>query len=366
MQLTGDLRHPKLLGDVRLDSARLEVDKILQLTANPYSEEALPDVVSAENTITGTTKGTDESTKQAFERGREINAQTAARQNATAPTVAAPEGGLTSALALDVHFVAPDNLVLRGDDLRPGGATAMQIGNVNVTVGSDLHITKDPGGQIRLRGTVDTVRGFYEFQGRRFTVQRGGTLQFFGLPQINPNIDVTADRLIPNTGVTAHVHVAGTMRAPQLTLSSDPPLDEADILSLIVFNRPVNELGTGERTSLAETAGGIASGFIASSLGKSIGKALDVDLFEITTTDPETGESAGGVTLGKQISDKAFIRFRQQFGQRSVTEFLIDYQLTDFLRLQASASPETSGSAYRLAQRRVERGGVDLIFFFSY
>ena len=280
--------------------------------------------------------------------------------------VPAAESGPLAALALDVHFIAPDNLVLRGDNIRPGGPTAAQIGNVNVTVGSDLRITKQPGGVITLRGTVDTVRGFYEFQGRRFTVLRGGTLQFLGLPQINPNVDVTAERQIPNTGVTARVHMTGTARAPQLALSSDPPLDEADILSLIVFNRPVNELGTGERASLAETAGGIASGFIASSLGKSIGKALDVDLFEITTTDPLTGESAGGVTLGKQLSDKAFIRFRQQFGPRSVTEFLIEYQLADFLRLQASASPETSGSANRLTQRRVERGGIDLIFFFSY
>ena len=144
-----------------------------------------------------------------------------------------------------------------------------------------------------MRGTANTVRGFYEFQGRRFTIQRGGTLQFHGLPQINPDLNVTAERLIPNTGVTARIHITGAARAPQIALSSNPPLDEADILSLIVFNRSVNELGTGERASLAETAGGIASGFVASSLGRSIGKALDVDLFEITTSDVETGRDRG-------------------------------------------------------------------------
>jgi hypothetical protein len=61
-----------------------------------------------------------------------------------------------------------------------------------------------------------------------------------------------------------------------------------------------------------------------------------------------------------------FVRFRQQFGQRSYTEFMIEYQLADFLRLQANAAPETTAAANRLTQRRVERGGVDLIFFFSY
>jgi len=217
-----------------------------------------------------------------------------------------------------------------------------------------------------IRGTANTVRGFYEFQGRRFTVRRDGTLRFDGLPEINPTIDVSADRLIPNTGVTATVRVTGTASAPKLALSSDPPLDESDILSLIVFNQNVNDLGTGQRASLAETAAGIASGFVAQSLGSAVGKALDVDLFQITTSDPDTGETAGGVTLGKQVNDKTFVQFRQQFGDRSFTEFMMEYQLAKFLRANVQGSPETTSVANRLTQRRVERAGIDLIFFFSY
>jgi hypothetical protein len=366
LKLTGEVRKPRLEGEIRSDAARLEIDQILLLFANPYSEEALPDVVSAQETVTSV-KGADQATRDALTRGREISAEKGSRQNAAAAELPAPKTGIFSALAMDVHFVAPDNLVLRGSDLRPGGATAAQIGSVNATVGADLRVRKEVDGPVTLLGKANTVRGFYEFQGRRFTIQRDGQVQFAGLPDINPTIDVTADRLIPNVGVTARVHVTGTVRAPQISLSSDPAgLDEADILSLIVFNRSVNELGTGERAALSETAGGIASGFVASSLGRSIGKALDVDLFEITTTDPVTGETAGGVTLGKQISDKAFVRFRQQFGQRSFTEFMLEYQLARFLRLETRGAPETSGVANRLTQRRVERGGIDLIFFFSY
>ena len=64
----------------------------------------------------------------------------------------------------------------------------------------------------------------------------------------------------------------------------------------------MNELGTGERSSLAATAGGIATGFIAAPLGESIGRALDLDLFEITT-NTETGDLGAGVTLGHQIGE---------------------------------------------------------------
>jgi autotransporter translocation and assembly factor TamB len=361
LKLTGDLRQPRLEGDVRTDAARLELDRILNLFAVPYSEEALPDIISAQDTVTSA-KGADEATRAALAKGRAVETARAPQEQA----IEAPKRGLIAATAVNVRFVAPGNLIVRGDDIRPGGPSAASVGSVNTTLGADLRIMKEVDGPITLHGTATTVRGFYEFQGRRFTVVRDGTLQFRGTPDLYPALDVSAERLIPNTGVTAKIHITGTPRAPKIALTSDPPLDEADILSLIVFNRSVNELGTGERSSLAETAGGIASGFVAQSLGRSIGKALDVDLFEITTSDPDTGESAGGVTLGKQVGDKLFVQFRQQFGNRSFTEFMLEYQLAKYLRLDLQGAPQSSGVANRLTQRRVERAGVDLIFFFSY
>lgn len=366
LRLTGAVRQPRIEGDVTLTSARLELDKILTEFASPYSTEALPDVVSASDTTVTSNRGAVEATQDALAKGRELGAEKAPAANAAAPQTPAPQSGVGSALALNIHLLAPDDLVVRGNDVRPGGATAASIGNLNMTLGTDLRIQKQPGGPITLNGTATTVRGFYEFQGRRFTVDRDGTARFRGSSQINPVIDITAERLVPNTGVTAKIHVTGTAKTPHLQLSSDPPLDEADILSLILFNQNVNDLGTGQRASLAETAGGIASGFLAQSLGQSIGKSLDVDLFEITTSDPQTGENAGGVTLGKQVSDKAFVKFQQQFGQRSFTQFMLNYQLTKFLRLDTEVAPETSGVANRLTERRIERAGVDLIFFFSY
>ena len=366
LKLTGAVRRPRIEGEVRMDQARLELDRILLQFASPYSEEAMPEVVTSASTRPDTGKGAEQAADAALAKGRQINQQQKGVQNATAPTVGFGTTGPLAPIALNVHFVVPDNMVVRGQDLRPGGPTTMQIGNVNATIGADLQIQKQPDAPIIIRGTASTVRGFYEFQGRRFELVRDGSVRFAGLPEINPILDVSATRLIPNSGVTAKIHITGTMRAPELALSSDPPLDESDILSLIIFNRNVNELGTGERASLAETAGSIASGFIASPLSRSVGRALDVDLFEITTTDPQTGETAGGITLGKQVGDKAFIRYRQQFGQRSFTQFQIEYDLTRFMRFQGSIAPETTSAANRLTQRRVQRLTADLIFFFSY
>jgi uncharacterized protein involved in outer membrane biogenesis len=362
LTVTGELRRPVVKGEIKLEAARLEVDKILQLFYDPYAVEELPSIVSAEESVAGNTSA-EEATASALRRAETTPALPAERTQAEKGT-AAPSGAFAP-VELDLRLVIPENLVIRGKKLRPGGPMGASLGDINITVGGDLQVVKPAGGQLLLLGTVETVRGTYDFQGRRFDLVRGGTLRFLGEPQPNPALDITATRLIPSTGVEARVRIQGTAKAPQLSLTSTPPLEESDILALIVFNRPVNELGTGERASLAATAGGIATGFIAAPLGESIGRALDLDLFEITTTTEE-GDLGAGLTLGQQVGERAFFKMRQQFGERTVTEFQLEYQLARFLRAQATGSPETSGSANRIGQRRIERAGIDLIFIFSY
>ena len=363
LTITGELRRPQVRGNIRLQAARLEVDRILQLFYDPYAVEELPPVVSAERSVEGGGSAA-EATTDALRKAETTPAVPGTREQAEAGSAPAPAGAFAP-VELDLRLTIPDNLVLRGKNLRPGGPTGASLGDVNITIGGDIQAVKAPNGPVLLLGTVQTVRGTYEFQGRRFDLQRGGALRFMGEPQPNPALDIIATRVIPNTGVEARVRIQGTAKAPQLSLTSNPPLEESDILALIVFNRPVNELGSGERASLAATAGGIATGFIAAPLGESIGRALDLDLFEITTTTEE-GDLGAGLTLGQQVGDRAFFKMRQQFGERNITEFLLEYQLADFLRLQTTAAPETTGSANRIGQRRVERGGIDLIFFFSY
>ena len=55
------------MGDVRLDAARIEVDRVLELFYNPYAEQALPDVVSAERTVEGSGSA-EEATKDGARR----------------------------------------------------------------------------------------------------------------------------------------------------------------------------------------------------------------------------------------------------------------------------------------------------------
>jgi len=370
LTVTGELRSPRIDGSVNINTGTLDVAKILERVANnAYSTTAteLPKEDAAttaarvranadlpaesDSTKPGTVADVAPNTAKAVK-------ETTEQVQAETPGVAPPS--LFETLALDVEFGVPDDLILKGQGLRaPGGGVG--IGDVNLTVGGKLQVQKVAYDILRLWGEVRTIRGSYTFQGRRFDIQRDGRIRFIGTDEIDPLLDVEARRLI--SGVEAFIKIQGTMRQPELSFRSNPPLEEADVLSLIIFNQPINELGEGQQASLAQRAGDLAGGYLASGLARSIGSALNLSEFELKAVDENS--SGPSVTLGQQVGKNLFFRVRQAFGQAQATEFILEYQIADFLRLQGTAA-ETSGGAQRVQFTRVERGGVDLLFFFSY
>ena len=116
-----------------------------------------------------------------------------------------------SALALDVHLVAPDNLVLRGKDIRPGGPTGTALGDMNITR------RRRPARQEGSERADDARRhGQHRARHLRFpgaAVRPRARRHASGSPAratINPLLDITATRKIPNTGVEARIHITGT------------------------------------------------------------------------------------------------------------------------------------------------------------
>jgi len=284
----------------------------------------------------------------------QIQYQTSVDESAQ-PATQGPFG----ALFMDVHLTVPDDLVVKASNLQTPGAP-IGLGALTVTLGGDLRALKDPGGRFRLVGAVNTVRGNYDFQGRRFEILRDGSVRFVGEEELNPILDLRTRRLIQ--GVEARVNVRGSMRKPEILLSSTPPLEQADILSLIVFNQPVNQLGEGDQISLAQRAQGLAAGAVAGQLAQSIGRALNVDTFEIQAA-PETGDAAQ-VTIGQQVGQNLYVKVQQGIGDQGTTNFILEYELTDWLRMQSNVveGSSTNPSLFRRAQST----GADLIFFFSY
>jgi translocation and assembly module TamB len=327
LRLTGQLTAPRVEGDLGVATGSINLDPILDVTADSAY-----------------------ATKET---------QYATRPDQAKGPGAAPAPSVFDALQLDVHVTVPNDLVVKASDLKAPGAP-IGLGALNLTLGGDLWANKVPWDQVRLVGVVNTVRGTYDFQGRRFAILRDGTVRFEGTDDLDPSLDIRTERVI--RAVTAKVDVRGTLRNPEIVLSSIPPLDQGDILSLIVFNQPLNSVGEGQQISLAQRAQGMAAGAVVGELAKSIGNALNLETFEINTA-PDTG-GAAQLTVGQQVGQNLYVKVQQSIGDQSQTNFVLEYELAKWLRLQTNVL-QGSSTQQNLFQR-MQGSGIDLLFFFNY
>lgn len=327
VEIGGNLRLPDVTGLIDIVNGQIHVDQVLELSADR----------------------------------RRSASRVATKVSQRAPGAMPVEEGLLANLpiALNVHLRA-DRLLLTGRDLRAGNVP-IGVGDINLVADGDLTLQKAREGPLRLRGDVRTVRGTYEFQNREFELMRGGTIRFVGDPTVNPRLDITAGRTI--SAVETRVHVGGTLANPTLQLSSNPPLDQADILSMIVFNQPTIDLGTGARASLAQRAAALGAGFLASEISEAISDAVGLDIVDIDAGAIRGDEFAPVFTVGEQFGD-LFLKFRQQVGAESASQVVIEYTVTDWFRIESSFVERRRPAQPSL--RRLEGSGIDGVFSWEF
>jgi len=83
--------------------------------------------------------------------------------------------------------------------------------------------------------------------------------------------------------------------------------------------------------------------------------------FEINTA-PDSG-AAASLTVGQQLSQNLYVKVEQAVGGSSQTNFILEYELTRWLRLRTNV---LQGANSQPLFQRVQDTGVDLLFFFSY
>lgn len=118
---------------------------------------------------------------------------------------------------------------------------------VNLNLGKEVKIARENSLEVSLTGhpqivltdtasvsgQVQLVRGFLDIEGKRFEIEQG-TVTFVGDDPTNPQVDVTATWTAPD-GTVVYADFSAPLRSGKVTLRSDPPLAQNEILSLVVF-----------------------------------------------------------------------------------------------------------------------------------
>ncbi|RVU38237.1 hypothetical protein EOI86_02775 [Hwanghaeella grinnelliae] len=236
-------------------------------------------------------------------------------------TAESKEEAEPSKIALDIIVDAPGQIFVRGR-----GLESEWEGNVKVTGTAKQPIVS--GGLAARRGRIDVI-------GKGFTLD-DSKIQFFGGETIDPMLDIRG--VHEGDEITVIALLEGPASKPEITLQSQPPLPEDEVLSRLLFGKTASSLGPLEAAQLAASASELAGGGSGVDVLGTIRNFVGVDVLEVDTS----GDTAA-VKAGTYVADGVFVGAKQGAapGSSSVT---VEVEVTPNISV-TTESGQTSSNA---------------------
>ncbi|HET9882020.1 MAG TPA: translocation/assembly module TamB domain-containing protein, partial [Candidatus Binatia bacterium] len=163
--------------------------------------------------------------------------------------------------------------------------------------------------------------------------------EFRGDETLNPALDIVAQYRLPQYQV--EVIVTGTADKPVLTLRSQPALEQADILALLLFGKPVSSLNRNEQDTLQQGAAEMAGGLAAAKIAGAVSEALGLDRLGLDLGEIDAG--GGQIGFGRYIGERTYVSISQKLSGETAQEVSIEYQIGPDWKITSSTS--TAGSS---------------------
>jgi hypothetical protein len=250
-------------------------------------------------------------------------------------SVGAPSAGQMLPLRLDVHILAPSSLRVENN-----------MAHVAASADFWLRGTYD---HPQVSGGMDIERGEVLFEGHRYLVRRG-RVEFPNPTKLEPFFDLLGETLIRVPGQTyvVNVQLTGTLKTLSTSVTSDPPLSQVEILSLLFGAETTNadvrnaELQTlqheeTEKTLATSRLQQAAVGVVSAPFTRAVEQTFGLDTFQLTPNvgyDPYQRLSpTARLTVGKRISNKIYLTFSRSLNTPGGVDqvILLEYDQNDRL-----------------------------------
>lgn len=286
----------------------------------------------------------------------DLRLQADAESVALTGTIRVPEGDLTlRQLPKGAVPYSTDVVVVRG----PGARSPATSGNglklntrIEVVLGeavrfSGLGAEGRLTGALRLRqvgasgaeatGEIRIVDANFEAYGQRLEI-RSGRLIFAG-PVTEPLVEIEAIRTVDN--VVAGLRVDGPASQPEISLFSEPPMPEEQILAYLVTGRAYGEPGPEQDAAMAQAA--VALGvFTGRGAASDIAAELGVEDFQLAAEGE--GETTQ-VTLSGYIAPNLLVKYGVGVFTPHNT-LILRYEVTRNIYLEAVSGLESAIDAF--------------------
>ena len=248
---------------------------------------------------------------------------------------------------LDLKILLPGDFRVRGF-----GLDTELTGDLRVKRGYD----EDGVAMPVLRGHVAMAEGSFKFMNHQFQFEDSEIL-FQEKAPADPELRVTLATTV--SGIVVRVEARGTALEPDIRLSSEPELEQSDIMSLLLFGQTSSDLDPDQRQrmgaepsaqdQLRRNLAGLAMVLGTSNIQDSLGASLGLDMVELGA------EEDGGnlLTVGKFLTPRVLLKYNQSLEKGGAYFMTLDYSLSRFFKLVSTygQGEEESGVELKWTRR---------------
>jgi len=212
------------------------------------------------------------------------------------------------------------------------GPGALRVRNNVADLGGDVDLVlRGSAADPVIFGRVEvTPGGKILYSENEYRVERG-LLTFANPYRIDPVIDFVATTEVRSYDIT--LNLSGTLDRLDATFTSDPPLADLEVVSLLTLGRPLgdaSQLTTDPVGGTSRAAEQLLYGQAASIVSERVNNLFGFDRFRVS---PVTGTAAGSsslaVTVGQQLSRDVFVTYTRDPSTPEVDLIQVEWQVRD-------------------------------------
>jgi translocation and assembly module TamB len=226
-------------------------------------------------------------------------------------------------LRLDVHVTSSPQLDFQNSFAQLAGSV-------------DLHV-RGTAAQPSILGSINITEGTATFSGTTYQLEHGD-IYFTNPVRIEPTIDLDAVTRIEQYDVTIGLH--GSVSNLQPTFSSEPPLPQADVVSLLALGRTQNEQSIYSQEQSDAGVNGTTDALLGSALNATVSsriqKLFGVGSIKIDPTYQGTlGETSARITVSQNIGKSITAMFATNVNTSSEQLIQAQWNINQNLSLTA-------------------------------
>ena len=218
-------------------------------------------------------------------------------------------------------------------NIKVTGHDTIKIDNnvAKIPVSSDL-IIGGTVGRPSILGRFESSGGQVYFRSNQFRLING-VVEFADPNKLDPMLDLQAETKVKE--YTIQMSVSGTMERLKVTLLSDPPLPDVDIVALLTLGRTSEGLRGHESAITTGEAASFVTGQIQDAVEERVRRLTGFDRFQIDPYTTTSGTSTGPrLTVGKSLfGDKLYVTYSTNLGTSEDQIAKLEYAFSKNLSL---------------------------------